>query len=108
MALTLAQDGVLSHLVLEGSVSIAEAAELKAMLLEALDSGLGLRIDLEKARDLDICVLQLLWCAERQWRLANRGLALQGPLTDAVAASFANAGMESLSITRPANALCEG
>jgi hypothetical protein len=108
MALTLTQDGVSSHLALEGAVTIAEAAKLKAMLMEAHASGLGLQIDLGQARELDVCVLQLLWCAERQWRLAEWSFALQEPVPDEVLAAFADAGMEPLRAGPAAETLCEG
>jgi anti-anti-sigma regulatory factor len=49
---------------LEGAVNIADAAELKGMLQEAFGSDQELRLDLKEATDLDICILQLICCAD--------------------------------------------
>jgi len=83
------------------------AAELKAMLVVLLPSGDEVRLYLDQATELDVCILQLLWCADRQWRQAGKSLTLLGPLMDEVSAAIAGAGIEQLRVSSTASALCE-
>ena len=53
---------------LEGEIDISSAAELKKLLLLALQSGKELRLDLERATELDVTALQLLWAANAKQR----------------------------------------
>ncbi len=48
---------------LEGEVGLAQAAELKSLLLEWLASGKELRVDLAQASEIDLTTLQLVWAA---------------------------------------------
>jgi anti-anti-sigma regulatory factor len=50
---------------LEGRITVTCAAELKELLLEWLSSGKDLELDLERAEEIDITVMQLLWAAAR-------------------------------------------
>jgi hypothetical protein len=50
----------------EGDFNITASAELKGLLLEGLASGKELRLDLERAAEIDITLLQLVWSAERE------------------------------------------
>ena len=63
---------------LEGGISIAAAAEIKAILLQALASGTEIRLDLERATELGITTLQLLWAAEHQARRSGMEFTLVG------------------------------
>ena len=51
---------------LEGAVNLASAEELKSLLLEGLVSGRHVHLDLERAEEIDVTVLQLLWAAGRE------------------------------------------
>jgi len=51
---------------LEGAVNLASAEELKSLLLEGLVSGRDVHLDLERAEEIDVTVLQLLWAAGRE------------------------------------------
>jgi anti-anti-sigma factor len=51
---------------LEGEVNITSASELKKVLLLAIASGRDLLVNLERAKELDVTALQLLWAAERE------------------------------------------
>lgn len=77
---------------LEGEVDIAAAAELKQVLLEALASGPGARISVEKATRIDITVVQLLWAAEREAPGSGAVLALEGPVPETLRATVREAG----------------
>lgn len=79
---------------LEGECTIASAAELKIILLEALSAGEDLRLVLESVEEIDITVMQLLWAAERE---ANRsGAKIAFLLSDGAAKSVREAGFEQL------------
>jgi hypothetical protein len=63
---------------LEGEIGIADAAQLKEVLLEALRPGAGARIALEMASGLDVTAVQLLWAAERAAQASGTLLAFEG------------------------------
>jgi anti-sigma B factor antagonist len=73
MPVTLEQGGPLCFLRLEGEISVGSAAELKVALLQALASETDVRLDLERATELDVTALQLLWAAERGLRAHTVG-----------------------------------
>jgi anti-anti-sigma factor len=60
---------------MEGDVDIANAAELKTMLIAAISSGKEVQIDLEGASDLDVTAVQLLWSAAREAGKAGSSFA---------------------------------
>ena len=68
MRVTIDQSEALCLIRLEDDINITSAAELKKLLLEALASGRELRVDLERATELDVTALQLFWAAERAAR----------------------------------------
>jgi len=47
----------------EGECNVTSAAGLKTLLLGASAQGVDLCLDLERAEDIDIAILQLLWAA---------------------------------------------
>jgi len=62
---------------LEGAVNIQCAPELKKVLIEWQGARVPLELDLERAEELDITILQLLWAArheaaDRIVRIASR------------------------------------
>lgn len=79
---------------LEGEVNIADAAQLKEVLLTALREGGGTRISLKTATGLDVTAVQLLWAAEREARASGMVLALDGPVPDGLYAALRAAGFE--------------
>jgi anti-anti-sigma factor len=83
---------------LEGAVDIASAAELKALLLEALASGKDLRVDLERTSELDVTALQLLWAAERAAGGSGVGFSLSGRVPEEISVALRDAGFEKFPI----------
>jgi MFS superfamily sulfate permease-like transporter len=83
-----------THLLirLEGAVNFASAEELKRMLLEGLASGRDLQLDLERAEEIDVTVMQLLWAAERE--AARTGLGIVSRVSEAAATAARDAGFE--------------
>ena len=51
---------------LEDAINVTSAEELKNLLLEGLVSGKDVHLDLERAEEIDVTVLQLLWAAGRE------------------------------------------
>jgi anti-anti-sigma regulatory factor len=84
---------------LEGVIDIASAAELKTLLLDALKSGSGLSVSLDRCTDLDVTAIQLLWAAEREARASSVGFALAGQVPETVSAALKDAGFEAFHVT---------
>lgn len=55
-----------STIRLAGDVTVTCAGELKTLLLEGLASGREVQLDLARAGEIDVAILQLLWAAGRQ------------------------------------------
>ena len=79
---------------LEDEVNIAHAKELKNHLLQGLASGKELRVNLERAKELDVTILQLLWAADREARSSDTGFALAGTVPEEISAAVTDAGFE--------------
>jgi len=75
-------------------MDIGCAAELKAVLEEALAARNETRISLETATGIDVTAVQLLWAAEREARATGMVLALAGPVPEALRATLGEAGFE--------------
>jgi anti-anti-sigma regulatory factor len=87
---------------LEGAIDIGCAADLKAVLLEALASGGAARISVESATGMDVTAVQLLWAAECEARVSGMVLALEGPIPEALRATLEEAGFERFPLAREA------
>ena len=98
VAVTLAQVETTCLLRLEGEVNIFSASELKKALMEALETGKDLRLDLESATDLDATTLQLLWAAGHEASQAGKRFGVVGPIPEYVLHTFNDAGMEMFPI----------
>lgn len=96
MPVSLEQSEQLQEIRLEGAVNIAFAAELKGIFLEALAQGKDLRLSLEDVTDMDVCILQLLLSASREWEQKERSFTLASPLTEAVSTTLGEAGFDVL------------
>jgi anti-anti-sigma regulatory factor len=94
MPVTLEQGEGLSVIRLEGEINIASAAGLKAALLEALASVSEVRLDLNRATDLDITALLLLWAAEREALRSGKKVALTGTIPDEILLAATDAGLD--------------
>ena len=78
---------------LAGAVGVASAEELKRLLLEGLAAEGGLRLDLERAGEIDITIMQLLWAAGREAR--RTGARVELAPSEAAATAARGAGFES-------------
>jgi anti-anti-sigma factor len=88
---------------LEGEVNITSAAEVKKLLLQALASGTELRVDLERATELDVTAMQLLWAAEREARASGKGFILTGRIPGEISAGMSDAGFEKFMVATDTN-----
>jgi anti-anti-sigma regulatory factor len=83
---------------LEGEVKIASAAALRASLLEALASGTDLRLDLDRATEVDVTALQLLWAAQYEARRTGKACTVAGAIPEAVLHAAREAAFEELPV----------
>jgi anti-anti-sigma regulatory factor len=93
MGITLDDSGSQAVIGLDGVVDISSAAELKTLLLRALNSGKKVCVSLHGATDLDVTAVELLWAAEREASKAGVGFSLAGPALAEVSASLSVAGL---------------
>lgn len=93
------QNKQLHTIRLEGMVDIASAAQLKAVLLEAIADGGALRLSLESVTCLDVTAVQLLWAANQAARTAGVAIDLDGPLPDSLAQQLAAAGFSGFPLS---------
>jgi anti-anti-sigma regulatory factor len=63
-------------LVLEGDLTIINAAELKRILLEAIDNSTHVELDLEHVTDIDLSCIQLFCSAHRTSLDLNRTVSI--------------------------------
>jgi ABC-type transporter Mla MlaB component len=77
---------------LEGELTLASAAELKSLLVEWLASGRDLQLDLERAGEIDITAMQLLWSAGRDRARSGKGIVSR--VSDALGTAARDAGFE--------------
>ncbi|MGB7264749.1 MAG: STAS domain-containing protein [Terracidiphilus sp.] len=94
MGIVLSQSDDACLIGLDGAIDIASAAELKAVLVEALETGKEIRISTAETADLDITAFQLLWAAKREAAQSGVGFALAGPLPEPVRNSLAVMGLD--------------
>jgi anti-anti-sigma regulatory factor len=98
MSIALDQGETLCVVRLEGEVNIASAAALKATLLEALASGTDVRLDPERATEVDLTALQLLWAAQQAAGRSGKAIRLSGPVPEALLLAAREAGFEEFPI----------
>lgn len=94
MPITFEQSEAQCLVHLEGEIKIPFAAELKRALVEALTAGKDLCIHLERATELDITALQLLWVAEREAKKSGLRFTAAGSVPEEIRAVAKAAGFE--------------
>ena len=95
MVATVEQTGVESEIRLEGAVTIAIAADLKQLLVEALAKRENLRVHVDQVSDLDVCGLQLIVAANRAWRQAGLAFTIAGTLPEQLREGLLGAGFDT-------------
>lgn len=80
---------------LNGELGLANAAELHTLLIQALNAGKSLRLDLEEAEIVDLTTMQLLEATLHE--AEKSGIAVGIRLSNAVETALGAAGLGSLS-----------
>lgn len=96
MSVTLSESENSSVIRLEGSIDIAEAVELKTVLLEAFQCGKTVEVDVEGVTGLDVTAAQLLWAARRNAEKLRVEFRLIGRFTEAVLVALDGAGLKEV------------
>ena len=99
MGVVLQQENESRVVALEGAIDISSAADLKAALLEAMNSSTSVAIAFDDSTEVDVTAYQLLWAARKA--LATRGMAfsLRGQMPQAIEDTLEEAALESLQFT---------
>lgn len=100
MPVTLQMGETDSVVSLEGAVDIGSAAELKRLLIEALQAGKEVQVSLERATALDITAVQLLWAAERAAGKSEIGFRFASPLAEEISSALESVGLEAFQVTQ--------
>jgi anti-anti-sigma regulatory factor len=66
---------------------------LKGVLMDAIASSLRVCIHVAAVSAMDVTIVQLLWAAASQAKLAGSGLVVESPLSEAVEISLAATGL---------------
>jgi anti-anti-sigma factor len=93
MSVTLSHGEDSSCVRLEGAIDIAGAAEMKTVLLEALNRRRPVKVALDGVTGLDITAVQLLWAAQHEAERAGVGFDFAGPIPETVFAALNGAGL---------------
>jgi len=103
MPITIEEEGGRFLIRLEAEVNITVARELKNLLVQGLASGKDLCVDLERATELDVTALQLLWTVGREARSAGTGFAITGLVPEGLSTAVVEAGFEKLLVPKDPN-----
>lgn len=85
--------GQISSLLLKGDMTIYQAAEIKAAIVEALAKSKKLHLDLEKVEDVDLTFLQLLCSAHRTAVCTEKEIILRGNFSDSLKKMIEDSGL---------------
>lgn len=94
MPITFEQSEAQYVIHLEGEITIPLAAELKQAIIQALTEGKDLCVRLERATELDITALQLLWAAEREAKKSSLRFTADGSVPEEIRVAASAAGFE--------------
>lgn len=100
MSIALSQDGGGCRMELAGALDISCAADLKALLVQALETGQEISISLAETTELDVTAVQLFWAAARDAEQRRIGFAVTRP--PELCRKLVDAGLEL-----PADSCCE-
>jgi anti-anti-sigma factor len=101
VAITLDQRETTCTLKLEGVLDIGSAKELKASLVQALETGKELCLELERTSSLDVTAVQLLWAFVQDAKRSSLALGVTGPVPEEVSIAFRDAGLETFFLPTP-------
>lgn len=82
-------------LIAEGRLGIQDAQLLKELLMEALESGDELLLDLTRAESVDLACVQVFCSAGISFRNAQKALRMAGDLPEGVVRSLRDMAVEA-------------
>lgn len=97
MSIGLSHGGGRCQIQPEGTIDISCAAELKACMLDALETGQEICVSLAGVTELDVTAVQLLWALEQAAKQRELGFSITEP-PEPVCRLLEEAGLESLSV----------
>ncbi len=80
-------------LTIAGAMTVQRAAELKAVLMDAMAKADRVAIDLSRVTEVDLCGLQLLCSAQRAATQSRKRIALARPAPDVFRRAAEDAGV---------------
>lgn len=83
-------------LKLEGKLVLANAEELRQLLLTLLPDSRSVRIVLQQVEEIDLPFLQLLWSARNTAASLAKNFCVEGTLSDEQQMLLASAGLHNL------------
>jgi anti-anti-sigma factor len=98
VGIALSQTDNLSLIRLEGALDIGAAGELKAALLQVIETGNSIRVSAEAVSGLDVTAFQLLWAASREAKRSGVNLALAGEIPEPVRNAFSEMGLDACAL----------
>jgi len=93
MAIDFTKESGRCCIVLSDVVDISHAAELKRILVQALQSNAPLCIQISGATAIDVTIVQLLWAAVHSASAAGTQLKFEGTWSEDVERLFAHTGL---------------
>jgi anti-anti-sigma regulatory factor len=98
VSIALSQTEDASLIRLEGAIDIGSAAELKAVLLDAVRAGKRIGVSLAQAGDIDVTAVQLLWAAKREAEQNSVAFELEGQPAGHAQSLLSDAGLDMLGV----------
>ena len=99
MGVVLQQENESRVVALEGVIDISSAADLKAALMEAMNSSSSIAIVFDDNTEMDVTAYQLLWAARKASAARDIAFSLRGRIPRAVEDTLKEAALESLQFT---------
>lgn len=93
MSLLIQESGDRFLVQLEDSITISCATELRNLLVEALDGGKRLEVDLTRTTEIDLSAIQLLHAAQLASAQAGVSFTSAGPVPDTVREAIEESGI---------------
>lgn len=92
------QDGK-AVLHLSGDITVACAAEIKQLLVQAFATGKGVQLDFSHAATLDIAAIQLLWSAAHHAEKTHLAFTAAASVPETIQSDVRDAGFEQFPVT---------
>ena len=99
MGIVLERKDDTSVITLEGEINISSATDLKAVLLESLNSTMNIVVSIGDGAELDVMAFKLIWAAQQAAAALGVGFALRGEMPETAAVTLKDAGLQIFQLT---------